>query len=295
MNRDDPVQRQPWTILRTLQWTARYFTEKGIEQPRPAAEILLAHVLSCQRIDLYMHHDQPLSQQELDRFRRLIQRRVNREPVAYIVGSKEFWSLTFEVNPDVLIPRPETERLVELVLAQFGAQTRLDVLDLGTGSGVIGIALSVERPDWWIRAMDASPKALVVARKNARSNGRGDHIRFFAGDWFAPLSRQKARFDLIVSNPPYIPSADIPGLETEVMQYEPLHALDGGPQGADDLAHLIQNSPAYLKKGGHLFLEIGYDQGPAVAALAKASGAYREILIHKDYGQRDRVVQLVKA
>ena len=294
MSSDGQSDSQPWTILRTLKWTARYFQEKGIEQPRPAAEILLAHVLHCARIDLYLRYDQPLNQVELSQFRTLIQRRSQREPVAYIVGQREFWSLAFKVTPDVLIPRPETERLVEIILEQYGPETRLDLLDLGVGSGAISVALSTERPGWRIWATDVSPQALAVAQGNARYHGRGDQIRLFAGNWFAPISERGVLFDIIVSNPPYISSVDMLTLEPEVRQYEPVLALDGGQQGTTCLGHLIDAAPAYLKPGGQLFLEIGFDQGPAVTELGQAGDAWDKVAIHKDYGHRDRVARLVK-
>jgi release factor glutamine methyltransferase len=294
MTSDDQSESQRWTILKTLQWTAHYFKEKGIEQPRPAAEILLAHILDCNRIDLYLRYDQPLHQAELNRFRTLIKRRIKREPVAYITGCREFWSLEFMVTSDVLIPRPETERLVEIVLEQYPAKTRMDVLDLGVGSGAISVALAVERPAWRIRAADLSPEALAVAQHNAKSNGCADSIRFFAGNWFEPISVKHGVFDLIVSNPPYIPSDVLLTLEPEVHQFEPVIALDGGKQGTTCLGHLIHTAPSYLKPGGTLFLEIGYDQRAAVEDLGKASGAYEKILVYKDYGRRDRVARLTR-
>jgi release factor glutamine methyltransferase len=285
---------QPWTILKTLQWTARHFMEKGIDQPRPAAEILLAHLLDCQRIDLYLRYDQPLNQGELGRFRNMIRRRTSREPVAYITGHREFWSLDFEVTRDVLIPRPETERLVETILEGCSTRRPLRALDLGVGSGAISVALASERPHWTIMAVDVSTKALAVAQRNAARNGCADAIGFFAGNWFDPIGVQGKPFDLIVSNPPYISSSALPTLEPEVNQFEPLLALDGGKQGMHCIAHLIHTAPAHLKPGGCLFIEIGHDQGPAAKALGNASGAYADVMIHKDYGQRDRVAQLTK-
>jgi release factor glutamine methyltransferase len=293
MTSDGRSGSAPWTILKTLQWTAGYFREKGIEQARPDAEILLAHVLDCERIDLYLRYDKPLNPSELERYRTLIRRRARREPVAYITGHREFWSLDFCVTPDVLIPRPETERLVELVLEHCPAQRRLDVLELGVGSGAISVALCRERPPWRTWASDRSTRALAVARENARRHGCAGTIRFFAGDWFEPLAAETARFDLIVSNPPYISRRDLKNLEPEVAVHEPAAALDGGEQGTDCLERLIGGAPRFLNPGGRLFLEIGWDQGRAVEEISGKNGAYTSVTVHKDYARRDRVAQLV--
>ncbi len=294
MTPDQPSEKPSWTILSALQWTARYFDEKAIEQPRMAAEILLAHVLDCERIDLYLRYDQPLHQEELSQYRHLIQRRVKREPVAYITGHREFWSLDFEVTPDVLIPRPETERLIEIVFDQFPDQNHCDVLELGVGSGAISVTLAVERPDWSFWAVDISPNALAVANRNAQRNGCADAIRLFAGNWFDPISQGMIPFDLIVANPPYIARGDLPGLAPEIVQFEPALALDGGPDGTRWVDHLIRTAPLYLKAGGQLIVEIGFDQGPAAKAIARASGLYEQVNLHQDYAQQDRVVQLIK-
>ena len=278
-----------WTILSTLQWTADFFRRQGVPSARSTAEVLLSHCLACERIDLYLRYDQPLQADELARFKTLIQRRQRREPDAYIIGRREFWSLLFQVNPDVLIPRPETECLVETALARQPAHDPIEVLELGTGSGAVCVALAHERPSWRIKATDISDKALDIARRNA-DHLLGDHrISFLKGSWFEPLGEYRHFFDLVVSNPPYIVHKDLDGLAPEVSRFEPTIALDGGGDGLSCLKHIIQTAPDYLKPEGLLILEIGHDQAAAVTALGRRGGAYRTIDISKDYSGQDRV------
>ncbi len=292
MSNDHQPYGPPWTILNTLKWTAAYFKSHHLEQPRPDAESMLAHVLECERIDLYLRYDQPLHDDELACFRRLIKRRVKREPVAYILGQKEFWSLSLKVGPAVLIPRPETECLVETILRHLSDKDQLNILELGAGSGAISIALAHERPRWRFYASDISLGALKLARYNARQLLHEDKIRFFLGQWFDPLAAHPKRFDVVVSNPPYIPSDDLAGLEPEVVQYEPHLALDGHSDGLASIRHIINAAPEYLKPRGVLFLEIGYDQRNSVATLCQKNGAYDQVSFDKDYSGHDRVAQL---
>lgn len=290
----------PWTILATLQWTAHYFKKHAVESPRAAAEILLAHGLGCRRLDLYLRYDQPLNPDELARFRTVIKRRASHEPVAYIVGIKEFWSLDFKVDPSVLIPRPETEGLVEAALEHLtssdreSGETRSEhrILELGTGSGAVIISLAHERPQSMYWATELSVDTLAIARENARRHLMEDAVHFLAGKWFAPLNPAGAHFDLILSNPPYVPSADIAGLAPEVHCFEPRLALDGGPDGLRDVVHLIEKAPGYLKPGGMLMLEIGWDQFGAVAEYGRNTGAYQHISVRKDYAGHDRIACL---
>lgn len=291
MSNDDRSVEPPWTILKILQWTAGYFKQRGIESPRPAAEILLAHTLKCNRIDLYLNHDQPLHSRELTDFKQLIQRRIQREPVAYITGIKEFWSLDFKVTPDVLIPRPETEGLVEAALGHLSGD-KIRMLELGCGSGAISVALAHERPNWSCLALDLSEKAIGIARLNAHMHLPEDRIGFMVGRWFDAIGYQKVGYELIVSNPPYIPSDRLPVLEAEIHQYEPLVALDGGRDGLAGIKHIVKNAPPYLKPGGLLLLEIGHDQGAEVAALGRETGAYDHICVEKDFAGHDRIARL---
>jgi release factor glutamine methyltransferase len=289
MPNDDKLSTHAWTILKTLQWTADYFKRHGIENGRSTAEVLLAYCLQCERIELYLRYDQPLQPDELARFKALIQRRGKREPDAYIIGHREFWSLPFKVSPAVLIPRPETECLVEAALGRYTGTDAIQVLELGTGSGAISVALARERPHWHILASDISIEALDVARQNARRLLGADRIEFFNGSWFEPFEEQRGAFDLIISNPPYVPACDLRGLDPEIRLFEPFAALDGGEEGLTSLRHIILAAPDYLKPSGWLILEMGYDQGEAVEGLGRERGAYQHIEVIKDYSGLDRV------
>jgi release factor glutamine methyltransferase len=285
--------------LSILQWTTRYFERHQIDSPRTDAELLLAHSLNLRRLDLYLRYDQPLSDEELSGFKALIKRRLNREPVAYIVGSKEFWSLDFEVNPSVLIPRPETEGLVEAALDFIPARednpdpiAALRVLELGTGSGAVIISLAHQRQGHGYIATDMSMEALKIAQTNARRHLSKHAVDFIRGHWFAPLSSNTVSFDLILSNPPYIPNCDIPLLAPEIHRYEPRMALDGGTDGLRDLFSIIKHAPEYLKPGGMMLLEIGHNQFGALHDFAIMLDAYERIEVRKDYAGLDRVVSL---
>ena len=286
-----------WTILKLLAWTTSFFKSHGIESPRADAEILLAHTLGSERITLYAHHDQPLNPDELRRFKAFIKRRAAREPVAYIVGRKGFWSLELAVTPDVLIPRPETECLVERALEflpRDAAAGTLRVLELGTGSGAIVLALAQERPTHRFYALDRSTAALVVARRNARRAGLQGRVHFWAANWCDAFRPGPPLFDLIVSNPPYVRAADIAGLQPEIGRFEPPRALDGGPDGLRELGRIIRQAPPFLNAGGRLLLEIGWDQAKALRVLAADCGPYREATVFQDYSGLDRVLQLKK-
>ncbi|BBO72542.1 release factor glutamine methyltransferase [Desulfosarcina alkanivorans] len=289
-------RRAPWTPLELVRWTAGYFNGHQIESARSEAEILLAHTLGVRRIDLYLNHDQPLCDDELARFKSYIKRRVDREPVAYITGEREFWSLELAVNPSVLIPRPETECLVEAVLpfldASGGPPKR--VLEWGTGSGAIVIALAHEHPGHRYTAMDRSVDALQTARQNARTHRVDDRIVWFCSDWDAALAPGQETFDLMVSNPPYIRSGDLDGLQAEIRCHEPCMALDGSGDGLACLRHIIEVSHRYLLPGGILALEMGYDQRSDVQAIAAATGQYGLPRVLKDYSGHDRVVVMEK-
>ncbi|SHI56228.1 release factor glutamine methyltransferase [Desulfatibacillum alkenivorans DSM 16219] len=271
---------ETWTIQKILKWTTDFFSEKQVEAPRLSAEILLSHCLDYPRIHLYTRHDQPLNPEELGRFRGLVKRRAAREPVAYIVGNRDFWTLELDVNPSVLIPRPETETLVETALEVLSeAPAPMRVLDLGTGSGAIILALAAEKPEHHYMAVDYSPQALETAKANAQKHNL--NVDFYKGSWFEAV-RCLDRFDLVVSNPPYIPSRDIPGLMPEVARYEPMSALDGGPQGMDHLALIIERAPEHLKPGGWLMLEMGFDQKDLVEQVALETQAYENLRFVRD-------------
>jgi release factor glutamine methyltransferase len=286
---------EAWTILKLLNWTTDYFKSHHIEQPRAAAEILLAHTLAVRRLDLYIQYDRPLEPKELEIFRKLIQRRLQREPVAYIVGTQGFWSLDLKVSRGVLIPRPETETLVEAALAIIPKESsprHLKVLDLGTGSGAVVLALATERAGHYYYATDCSKKALAVARNNALTHGLDDAITFMQGQWFDAVRHRAHYFDLVLSNPPYISHPAFQTLPPEVSQYEPREALDGGPDGLEAIRVIIEKAADYMASGGSLLFEIGYDQREAVEGLIVASGFYTDLTIIKDASGLDRVVQV---
>jgi release factor glutamine methyltransferase len=292
---EDSIRDPHWTILKLLSWTTSYFKTHHIDQARTDAEILLAHLLGLQRIDLYVQHEKPLTQQELSRFRLMVKRRARREPVAYILGVKEFWSMDLEVGPEVLIPRPETECLVEAVLEllkERGAPQR--ILELGTGTGAISLALAREGKQHQFFASDRSVRAVFLAQKNAVQHKLDHLIAFFCGDWFFPLARGGTQFDFIVSNPPYIRSRDLDTLQPEICKYEPPEALDGGERGLDCIAHIIGTAPNYLQPGGWVMLEIGYDQGAEILKIIDVVDCYDEVIVKQDYSGYDRIVQMRK-
>lgn len=287
---------QTWTVLDALQWTAGFFLSRDIDSPRLTAELLLAEVMGVGRIDLYIRHDQPLTEAELASYREMIRRRVRREPVAYILESTEFWGLPFSVTPDVLIPRPETEHLVEAVLARLPLETAgpKKVIDLGTGSGAVVVSLAKERPGHIYFAVDRSYKALRVAVKNAEQNNAFEQICFFAGNWLEAVDPRGPGFDIILSNPPYVPSDDIGALQPEISEYEPRTALDGAKDGLEAIRLIVRQTPEYLVPEGFLLMEIGYDQKSAVEELCRKQGSLRNVEFVKDYAGHYRVAILQK-
>lgn len=281
---------ETWTVRKALQWTAGYFSEKGVDSPRLTAEILLSKILSVTRTGLFLRFDQPLTACELADFKALIKRRASREPLAYITGEREFFSLPFTVTPDVLIPRPETELLVETAIAAMDSlkdSEPLSVLDLGTGSSAIICALAWERPGNTFTGLDKCEKALSVARQNASKLGLG-HILFLASDWFCALGENE-KFHVIVSNPPYIPRRVIPALSPEVSRHEPQKALDGGADGLDAIRAIISRAPDFLHSKGYLIFEMGFDQKDAVTQIFAESGRFGEPEFVKDYAGHFRV------
>lgn len=253
---------------------------------RHEAEVLLLHVLGRERAWLFAHGDSPVEAMQRQRFLALVARRAAGEPVAYLTGRRGFWTLDLEVTPATLVPRAETELLVEQALELLPAGEGREVLDLGTGSGAIALALASERPLARVTATDASAAALEVASRNAAAHGLG-RVSLVQGNWFAPLAGQ--RFDLVVSNPPYIAAGD-PHLARGDLRFEPATALASGPQGLDDIALIAAQAPAHLHAGGWLLLEHGHDQGAAVRAVLQAAGL-GEVATCQDLEGRDRVTR----
>lgn len=280
-----------WTIGRILKWTEQYFKDKGIESPRLDAEVLLAHVLEKQRIYLYVHFDEPLQPGELAAYREMIKKRVLRVPVAQILGEKEFMGLTFKVTADTLVPRPDTEILVQAAVDRLRAMAGEEPLrfaDIGTGSGAICLSVLHYLAGTVADTVDISPAVRAVAEENAASLGLADRITFHTGDLLQPLSG--ISFAAILSNPPYIPEADIVKLAPEVRLKEPHTALSGGQDGLDFYRRLANEAPAMLVPGGFTAFEVGIHQAGDVADLLKANPLIDRTEILPDYAGIDRVV-----
>lgn len=279
-----------WTIGGLLDWTIGYLTRKGSEFPLLDTQVLLAHALGCKRIELYTRYDEPADEACRQRFRELVQRRVEGCPVAYLVGRKEFFSLELTVTPDVLIPRPETEYVVTECLQRARGLAAPRVLDLGTGSGAIAIAVARRHPGAQVTAVDLSAAALAVATQNAVKHGVADRLRFLHGDLFEPVPAGE-RFDFVLSNPPYIAHEEMASLPRGVRQYEPHLALDGGPGGFAVFERLVARAPDFLVPGGYLILEIGTPQeSRARARIAAQPGFQLAATIHDGAGH-PRVLQ----
>jgi release factor glutamine methyltransferase len=254
-----------WTTAAVLEWTIKRFAEAKIEAARLEAQVLLAHAIACTRVQLYTQFDRPLDEAELARARALIKRRLAGEPLAYLVGTQEFWSLSFFVDPTVLIPRHDTETVVQTVLDNVDRKAPHRILDVCTGSGILAVTLARELAASTVVAIDVSAAAVAVAARNAEHNKVADRVTFHTGDLLAPLAPADT-FTIVVSNPPYIPSAVIPTLDREV-QHEPALALDGGADGLDLVRRLLAALPPHLAPGELVALEHGHDQHDAVASL----------------------------
>ena len=278
-----------WTIRRLLAWMAEDFGNLGIGTPRLDAELLIAHVLELDRVRLYMDLDRPLSTAELSALRALVARRRLREPVAYLIGRREFYRRPFAVSPAVLIPRPDTETLVERALALLPPDQPARALDLCTGSGAIAITLAAERPELQVDATDLSPAALELARNNAETLGGTERIQFYEGDLFAALPGG-ARYRLIAANPPYVPTGELPGLAPE-LRHEPQLALAAGADGLDALRRLCAGVADWLEPGAALLFEVGQGQAPAVLELLGRVPELHALQAHRDLGGIERVVE----
>ena len=301
MQNQQKFRNPEWTIIKLLKWTTSYFKSHDIDSPRSTAEILLAHVLKLKRIDLYLRYDQPLCLNELSKFKVLIKRRIEREPVAYILGVKEFWSMDFAVTKDVLIPRPETECLVEAALNLLPEDKSTDVksatkriLELGTGSGAVILAIASMRPNHTYFASDRSVEAVRLASENSKRHGLDTMVNFFCADWFTSINCKRKPFDMILSNPPYVPTRVIGRLMPEIYKYEPVSALDGGRDGLLCLKYIINTAHHYLNRNGNFLLEIGHDQKNDIRSLIDQCGNYEHVVFTKDYSGYDRVVHMKK-
>ena len=284
---------ETWTIQKLLNWVTDYFTGKGVDAPRLSAELLLSHVLGMKRIELYTQFDKPVARPQLDELHGLVKRAGDHEPVAYLIGKTEFYSLEVNITGDCMIPRPETEllvqRAIEFLRTRHGTQF---VCDLCTGSGCVAVAIAKNVPDARLIATDISAAALDVAAQNVDKHALTERITLLQGDLFEPLVRplDVEQFDLIVCNPPYVSAAEYETLDTNVKDYEPKIALFAGEDGLDIYRRIIEKADQFLKPEAVLMLEIGYAQGPAVSELLEQTGAFVEITIEKDTHDNERIV-----
>ncbi len=276
------------TVLEVIQRSTDFLAKKGVESPRLQIELLLAHVLQLPRLKLYLNFERALTEAELETLRALVKRRGEREPLQHILGSTSFCGLEIEVNRHVLIPRPETELLAERAAGLLNGGEAPAVLDFGTGSGCLAIALAVKCPMARIHALDVSEEALNVARANAARHGASERIQFLQGDGLAALPGD-ARYDLIVSNPPYIPTAEIATLEPEVRDHDPRAALDGGTDGLEFYRRLAGGAPERLQPGGRMVWEIGDGQETALRELL-AGQMWIVEAVERDYTGRPRIL-----
>lgn len=283
-----------FTASEALVWTFGELSRNGVPFARDESEFILMHVLRCKRSELFLNARRELTDEEEQALARAVERRTGREPSQYIFGEAEFLGRTFKVTRDVLIPRPETELLVEEALKEAISikDGRVTVVDLCTGSGCIGISVAAGLKDCDVIATDISERALAIAKENSIRLGTAEKVRFGLGDLFGPVPETlKGRIDMVLSNPPYIDEKDMASLEPEVKDFEPVQALSGGTDGMDIIKRVLQDSPEWLRPGGLLLMEIGYDQSAAVTSLASASARFSDIEIVKDYAGIGRILK----
>jgi release factor glutamine methyltransferase len=280
-----------WTVGRLLTWTTDFLKSKGAESPRLDAEVLLAHARGCRRIELYTAFEEEPSEAVRTAFRELVGKRAKGAPVAYLVGRREFFSLNFEVTPDVLIPRPETETLVvrAIDLAK-GIGDSLQIADVGTGSGIIAVTIAKQVKQCRVAAIDISRAALEVARRNAVQHNVADRIEFIESDLFAAVAVD-SKFDMILSNPPYVATNEIATLPADVREYEPRTALDGGVNGTEVIERLVPQSVERLQPGGWLLMEVGSNNAEIVEKIVRSNPAFEIGETLKDAAGLPRVVQ----
>jgi release factor glutamine methyltransferase len=291
----DAKAADAWTVRRVLEWTIGHLQKHGSDSPRLDAEILLAHARQCKRIQLYTDYDQVLSEPVRAAMRALVQRRAQHEPVAYLVGHREFFSLEMQVNSAVLIPRPDSETLVVEALALLAGVASPRVLDLCTGSGCLAIAVAKNQPLAHVTATDVSSEALAVAAKNVERHQLADRVQLLPGNLWQAIPEGAPPFDVIVSNPPYITSAELGTLQADVARYEPRLALDGGSDGLDFLQPILLGAPARLRPHGGLLVEFSPEQAERLVAIAEATGQYDQVTVLKDLSGAARVLKCRRA
>ena len=291
------AEDRTWTVRRLLEWTPGFFGKKGVDSPRLSAELLLSHVLAVPRIKLYTDYEKPVLEPALSTYRDLVKRAADHEPIAYLTGRAHFFNLELHVTRDVLIPRPDTETLVENVLQTVRHQPGLEsprILDLCTGSGCVALAIAKNLKAVQVVAIDLSPAAAAIARQNVDALKLDDRVTVETGDLFEPISRlvDARPFHMIVANPPYIRSADVADLDRSVRAFEPKLALDGGPDGLAIHRRILAKAPDHLEPSGLVFLEIAFDQGDAAKEMAVAFPAFEDVRVLRDLGRNDRVLAM---
>ncbi len=285
-----------WKVTQAYFWAGKHLTSHDIPSAFTEAEYLLAYTLKCEKKDILKLHDKVLEEDEIKRFKEVIDRRVKREPSQHIIGEEEFWGLTFKVTPDVLIPRPETQLLVKEALKDARAHepdpNKL-ILDICTGSGCIAVCMSLELKKSQVYAVDISEKALEVARENAKRHGLDKRLTFLQGDLLHPIEPLgfQNKVDMVLSNPPYVSKKMVDILQPEIKHYEPMLAVAGGEDGFDFYRRIIPESAKYLKPGGSLILEIGYGQTDGTVALLEQEKVFEGIEVKKDFAEIDRVIK----
>ena len=280
-----------WTVLKLIEWSGNYLNKKGVHRGRLDAEHLLAHAMNMSRLDLYLQYDRSLTRAELDKYRPLLTRRAGREPLQYILGKTGFRNLELKVDRAVLIPRPETEVLVDEVLGWATSESLQEplALDIGTGSGAIALSLAQEGPFTRVVATDSSQSALDLAARNAQATGLLKRIDFRVGEYFDPLTPDEV-FDVIVSNPPYISDKEMRSLDPEIRDWEPEDALFAGPDGLAALRMIVSGAYLYLRRGGLLALEVGLGQAEYIKELLKNTDEFETVRVSRDLTGRQRVV-----
>jgi release factor glutamine methyltransferase len=287
-----------WTTGKLLEWIKDYFTKNGVDSPRLSAEMLLAHILGTKRIDLYVKFDQPVEEARLAPLREFVKRCGQHEPLAYLIGKTEFYSMEFAITPDCLIPRPETEMLVQRAVEFLRLkESRQRMLDLCTGSGCVAVAVAKNHPAADIVATDISDAALAVAARNVEKHKLTERVKLLCGDLFDAIltGLDVTQFDLITANPPYVSSAEYEKLARNVKDYEPKIALLAGTDGLDVYMRIVGGVDRFLKPGAALMMEIGYRQAVPIRKLLEATGIFSRVTVEKDFSNNDRVVTAVKA
>ena len=281
-----------WTVQGILEWTTGFLKQKGVESPRLEAELLLAHARKCPRIRLYTDFNAPLTDTERATMRELVQRRAKREPLAYIVGAREFYGRSFEVGPGVLIPRPETESLIDACLDRIPKDASCHIVEVGFGSGCIAITLAKQRPMCSVTATELSDKAMEIAARNVVRHGVTDRVTLLAGDLLQPVNSRRELFDGLVSNPPYIREDERETLQPEVVQHEPSEALFAGEDGLSVVRRIIEQAPSVLKPGAFIAIEVDPSQCRSVASLLIA-GRFQATTVKRDLNGNERIVEAV--